>query len=387
MRRALAIAAKDLRLRSRDRSAYLIGFLVPLGLAWILSLTLADVDEGELAVRMTVVNLDGGEVADAFEDVVVSIDIVELVAATSAGEAERLAEDGEIDAAVVLPEGFTEAATSAGGSEIVVLASPDSDVGGLIARSIARSFVADLDGVRLAVAAAVEAGAPPEETAALVDRARAVPAAVDVARDAASSDRPSTSTFFAIAMAVFFLFFTVEFGVRSLLDEREAGTLARLLVAPLGAVWIVVGKVVAGFVVGVASMAALVAASTVFMGAEWGAPVGVALIVLAGVASGVAVTAFVSTLAASPAQAAGYTSLVAVVLGLLGGTFFPISQGPAVLATLSLLTPHAWMMRGFQELAGGGTVADALPAVGALLVFAAAAAALAVSRSRKLIAR
>ena len=34
-------------------------------------------------------------------------------------------------------------------------------------------------------------------------------------------------------MAVFFLFFTVQFGVTSLLEERNDGTLARLLAAPI----------------------------------------------------------------------------------------------------------------------------------------------------------
>jgi ABC-2 type transport system permease protein len=69
--------------------------------------------------------------------------------------------------------------------------------------------------------------------------------------------------------------------------------------------------------------------------------------VLAGVASAVGVTGLVATLAKTPAQAAAYTSLVAVVLGLFGGTFFPISQGPSFLSKLSLLTPQAWMMRAF----------------------------------------
>jgi ABC-2 type transport system permease protein len=72
--------------------------------------------------------------------------------------------------------------------------------------------------------------------------------------DTAESRSLTATSFYAIGMAVFFVFFTVEFGVRSLLDEREGGTLARLLVAPLRPAWIVGGKVLAGFVVGVVSM-------------------------------------------------------------------------------------------------------------------------------------
>ena len=36
------------------------------------------------------------------------------------------------------------------------------------------------------------------------------------------------TTFFIVGMSIFFLFFTVAFGVTSLLDERAEGTMARL---------------------------------------------------------------------------------------------------------------------------------------------------------------
>jgi ABC-2 type transport system permease protein len=216
--------------------------------------------------------------------------------------------------------------------------------------------------------------------------ARSTPPVATLERDTGESRTLSSTTFYAIGMAVFFVFFTVEFGVRSLLDEREGGTLARLLVAPLRPAWIVGGKVLAGFAVGLVSMTALVAATSAFIGATWGDPLGVAVMVLAGVASAVGVTALIATLARSPQQAAGYTSLVTVVLGLFGGTFFPLSQA-SFLGSLSLLAPQAWMMRGFLDLGAGGSVADVLPSVGALLAFTAITAAIAVRRSRRLIAR
>ena len=44
MRHAWTIAAKDLRRRLRDRTALLVAIVLPLGLAWIFSLTLGDVE-------------------------------------------------------------------------------------------------------------------------------------------------------------------------------------------------------------------------------------------------------------------------------------------------------------------------------------------------------
>lgn len=387
MRRALVIAAKDLRLRIRDRSAFIIGFLVPFGLAGIFSLTLADVDEeGDIQVAYTVVDLDGGHLAGGFVDLLGSLDFVELGEASTVAEAERLADGGEVDAAFVLPEGFSDSVGAGRGGEIRVLVDPRSDVGGLVARSLARSFAGDLDAVTLSVATALASGAPPEEAQGLAERAGAVPPAARLDRDAAESRTLSTTGFFAIGMAVFFVFFTVEFGVRSLLDERQDGTLARLLVAPLRPAWIVAGKVLSGFVVGVVSMGALVIATGAFLGAEWGNPVGVILLVLFGVASAVAVTALVATLAKTPQQAGGYTSLVTVVLGLIGGTFFPISQA-SFLGTVSLVAPQAWMMRGFLRIAGGGEVAEVVPSLLALSVFVVVTGSAAVVRARSLMGR
>ncbi|MGZ8599533.1 MAG: ABC transporter permease [Actinomycetota bacterium] len=387
MRRALWIAAKDLRLRIRDRSAFVIGILVPFGLAGIFSLTLADVDEdSDFSVTFAVVDLDGGDVASGFVSLIGSLDFVETRDADTVTQAERLAEEGEIDAAFVLPDGLTSSATSGRGGELRLIVDPRSDIGGLVARSLAGSFARDLDAVQLAVATAIESGAPHEDAAALAARAESGPAVAVLDRDTAESRSLSTTTFFAIGMAVFFVFFTVEFGVRSLLDERQEGTLSRLLVAPLRPVWVVAGKVVAGFLVGLVSMLALIAATSVFIGATWGDPVGVAAMVLAGVASAVGLTGLVATLAKSPQQAAGYTLLVTVVLGLFGGTFFPLSQA-SFLGTLSLLAPQAWMMRGFLDLGAGGSVGEVLPSVGALLGFAVVTGAIAVMRSRSLIAR
>ncbi len=387
MRRALAIAAKDLRLRIRDRSAFIIGFLVPFGLAGIFSLTLSNVDDEErFSVTFAVVDRDGGELAATFDRTVRSLDFVRIKDAASPADAERLAEDGDVDAAFVVPEGFTAEASAGRGGEIRVIASPSSEVGGLVARSLAQRFANDLDAVQLAVATAIVSGAPADGAAALAERAHATPPAAELDRNTAESRLLSGTTFYAIGMAVFFVFFTVEFGVRSLLDERDRGTLGRLLVAPLRPSWLVAGKVLAGFVVGLVSMSALVAATTLLLDAEWGTVPGVGLMVLLGVAAAVSITALVATLAKTPAQAAGYTSLVTVVLGLFGGTFFPISQA-SFLSGVSLLAPQAWMMRGFQDLAAGGGVADVRSSILALLAFSGVLGGLALVRARRLVLR
>jgi len=193
-----------------------------------------------------------------------------------------------------------------------------------------------------------------------------------------------TKTYFAAGMAVFFLLFTVQFGVSSLIDERSDGTLGRLLAAPVRRTEILAGKLVTSFVLGVASLTVLLLATTWLLGASWGNQLGVRLLVVTSVLAGTGLTSLVASLARTPEQAGSWQAVVAVTLGLLGGSFFPIQQSGALLATLSLATPHAWFLRGLADLSGG--VVDVLPAVAALLTIGLATGTVAVLRIDKVVA-
>ena len=381
---AWTIATKDLRRRLRDRTAVLVALVLPFGLAYIFSLTLGDVESRGLEATYVVVDRDvGGHLPSEFEGLLESLDFVTMREAASEEAAESLADDGTIDAAVVFPSGFTRQVQAGQGGSITVISDPDAQIASLVARSLATSFASNLDAVGLSVAAVAEAGAPADE--ALVARAQAVAPAAEL-RTADADDRAATqSSFFAIGMAVFFLFFAVEFGVRGLLEEREEGTLARLLVAPISPSSVIGGKALASFAVGLVSTTLLVLATTWLLDARWGDPLGVTLLVLGGVLAAVGVTALVATLATTTAQAGAYVSIVAVVGGLLGGTFFPISQA-GFLGTIRFLSPQGWLMEGFQELAYGGTVAEIAGPLLGVLAIAGVTGSIAWARSRRMVA-
>ena len=391
MRTAFTIAAKDLRQRVRDRSAFVIAFVVPFGLAAIFSLTLANVSgESKFTATYAVVDLDHGQVAQAFTDILSKLDFVKLQQPSTIAQASKLADEGKVDSAFVIPSGFSAKAEAGQGGELRVITNPNSSIGSLVARSLARSFASDIDAIQVSVATVLgQHGGPPDPvlTQQLVMRARETPPTAALNPNTAESRLFSATTFYAAGMAVFFVFFTVEFGVRSLLAERESGTLARLLVAPMRPAWIIAGKSIASFVVGLVSMIALVLASALLLGADWGSPVGVGLLVVSGVLAAMGLTALVSSMAKTPGQAGSYASVAAVAGGMLGGTFFPVSQGPSFLANLSLITPQAWMMRGFQELAGGAGAAEVLSSVAACLIFAALMGGIAVARAGRLVPR
>lgn len=92
--------------------------------------------------------------------------------------------------------------------------------------------------------------------------------------------------------------------------------------------------------------------------------------VIAGVLAAVGIMGLIAAVAKTPEGAGNLGAIIAVTLGMLGGIFFPIGQGDDLLSKLTFLTPHAWFMRGLGELAGDASWTAALPAVGAILIFA-----------------
>jgi ABC-2 type transport system permease protein len=231
--------------------------------------------------------------------------------------------------------------------------------------------------------------APPTEAEiqALVAGAIDTPSPITLVDATSELRRMAASTFFPASMAIFFLFFTAQFGILSLLAERRQGTLPRLVAAPIPPWAIVAGKAIGSFILGVVSMTVIVVASTLLLGAEWGNPIGVAALIVAAVLAAMGITALITTLARTEEQAGGWNAIVAVTLGILGGAFFDLSQAPEVLSRLSFLTPHAWFLQGLDELAApSATLGDLALPIAVLLVIAVITGGIGLARARGLVA-
>ena len=384
MRAMLLMAAKDLRLRVRDRSVFLIGVVVPFVLAFIFSQILGGSDGGSIVLDLDygLVDADGSDESAAFADFLAGVagdGLFDLRATTEAAGRPAVA-DGELDALWIVPDGFGAAVRGGGDARIDVVGNVDRPTSSAIARSLAEGWASRTEGVALAAATAATTGMDPARAA--MDAALAPPA-ISLRSSDAADRQLDASTFFVAGMAVFFLFFTVSFGVTSLLDEKREGTMARLLAAPVPRWSIVAAKAVVSVVLGVVSLTVLIVASIPLLGAEWGDPVGVALVVVGGVVSAVGVMAVVAAFAKTPEGAGNLQSVIGVGLGMLGGVFFPAALGDGFLGRLALLTPHRWFMTGLGDLRAEGTVASVLPAVGALLAFGIVTGGLAAFRLQR----
>jgi len=173
---------------------------------------------------------------------------------------------------------------------------------------------------------------------------------------------------------VTFLLLGVLLGVSlGLLHEREWGTLERICTtaAPLSAV--VLGKLAARFVVGMAQMALLFAVGRIAFGVSLGPePWALALpttgIVFAATAFGlIAAGATRSREAVLPLGA-----IVILTMAAVGGCWWPIDLEPEWMRRVALAFPTTWVMEAYNDLMiRRRTAVQILPATGVLLAYGA----------------
>ena len=196
----------------------------------------------------------------------------------------------------------------------------------------------------------------------------------------------SSKTYYGASMAVMFVFFAAQFGVLGLLAERRNGTLARMLAAPIAPATILLGKVIVSLVVASISMTVIVVATTLLLGADWGDPLAVAALILATALAASGIATLIVGFARTEEQASGFIAVAALTLAILGGSFFRMSQAPEGMAALSIITPHAWFLRGINDLAAGGGVAVVAPSLAVLVTVGLVTGGLGLLRARQVVA-
>jgi ABC-2 type transport system permease protein len=398
MRIVLLVALKDLRQRLRDRTALLVSVVAPLGLAFIFSQLLAG--STDFRAVYVVADMDGGPLATVFrEDVLGSLeggDTFKVTDLPTEAAARAAVADGTADAAYLVPAGFSAAIGAGQAVTLEVVGARDSGLATEIARAVGQRFGDGVVTVQLSVATASELasaggssgpGATPDPAlqARIVGAASSARPPIVLADQTAALRQLSMASYFSASMAILFLFFSAQMGLVSLFDERRQGTLGRILAGPVKPWTVLGGKLLGGFVQGMLAMTVLVVATTLLIGASWGSPLGVALVCTAAVIAALGISTLVISFTNSAEVAGAASSAVAITLGVLGGTFSPTAQGPEIMGTIALITPHGWFMRGLGDMQGGGTIADGLPAVGVLLAMGLVTGGIGMVRARRLV--
>ncbi len=412
-----ALSVKDLRRLARDRSGMITLFLMPTMFILVMSVALQGVFQTGTAdqpLLLPVVNLDAGATAPDGTPLSLGQQVIDALASypgfrlltaedgapLSPDQAEALVSEQQALVALVLPADFSQAALQAATAD-----APPPQATLVVDPSAGDQLLAP---VQAAVEAALQrtlraAQMPYRLQAALspLDPAlvqTVLPALLTTWRTTTQAPavtlHTTPPTGFHLAQlpdsvqqnvpgyTVFGVFFIIGVVAASILDERKRGTLRRLQAAPFSRTAFLLGKVTPYFLVNLAQVSLMFALGRLVFHMDLGrSPLGLVSVATASAATGLGL--LVAALGRTDGQVGGLSTLLALVLAAVGGMMVPTYVMPSWLQRLAQLSPHYWALQGYQDLIVRGLgVAEVLPEVGVLLLFASAFYLVAIARFR-----
>jgi ABC-2 type transport system permease protein len=405
----LQIALKDLSILFRDRSALILMLGAPLvltmGMALISGHLIGSSGSTFQNIPMAIVNLDSGEIGKQLMDAFSSKELADLLDPQTEKDpaaARALVENGKVAAAVIIPAGFTDAVTgaktAAEADRIEVYANPEAEISAQIVTAVVESFVQQVELARVSGQVAVEQML----SAHLIDSQKAVEVGMQVGQRAVSEQNSGASirlvsseksintqdsfdpmAYFGPAMAILFLMYTVSLGGRNLLAEKDTGTLARLMSAPIHEGVLLGGKLLGIFLLATAQMGILILANSLIFHVKFGDPLGVAALVVALAAAASGWGILLAAVGRTPSQVSTIGMAMTLTFGVLGGNFVQTSGMPNWFTLLSKITPNAWGLQGFVALGYGDKLPQLAGTLAGLLGMAAVLFLLSIVLLRK----
>jgi len=257
-------------------------------------------------------------------------------------EAERKLERSDILIAFYIPDGFSAAIKNGESTELTIKQRGNGGTDGQIVASIVRSIVEKMNQqIQVHAKVASTTGINYDQTT--VDGYLATPTVSVETTEKGTSPYPVNE--FLPGIVTMFILFGISMNARALYEERKRGTLERLIASRLTIGQMFAGKflsyVVRGFIqtLILLSLAYAVFGGDIFTPASFFQALFICLVFSA--ASGV-FGIIIGSISRSEGQAIWMAVFFTMTMVMLGGTFFPITEG-GVLHTLSKMSINTYI--------------------------------------------
>jgi ABC-2 type transport system permease protein len=423
MRQIQALIWKDFRLWAQKPGSWIIIFVVPLLFIWIMQAVFGST--GTPVVTVYAVNEDESKESERVIQTLQEADNIRVDLLETRSEANRRVGSGERMAAVVVPEGYGAALTTSHGAHIDIIIDParseqanivvglvnsvlspliiDAEVNRGIETSInqiitpfdqanqanpqpenasegdstgqpapqptptSRATAAQTDTLRKFFAAALK-GVVSSQVQEALDNPQ-VQLTTEAIDQKGKARTPSLLDYLVPGYSLMFVFFLVPNLATTVIEERQSGTLRRLLSAPLPRSRILVGKMLPYFLIAVVQMMVVFLASWLLFGIDLGGSLlGLGIIILSSSLAMACLGILISAVAQTEGQANGLAMILVLAMAVISGSMFPSISIPG----LQMATPHYWAMQGFLNIISRGQgVQGAMLPTGILLTMSA----------------
>jgi ABC-2 type transport system permease protein len=406
IRVALSTTWKDMQL------AIIIGLpLVMSVLGSYVNQQMSSSSEG-VTFPVILVNQDNDLYGKQIETILKDIDVLDITRLDSPEEAENQVRESKVLAAIILPSDLTEAVNSYTQAQVEVVIDPTQQEFASIITAIMNEVVGPV-AVQGEISYAIrtllseipayqQADAATQNAVAMQSFGVQMAQVQELANDPWVSIESRTlqgedvvilpDNMFALfvpGFVVMFAFFIVGAMGAELLQERQQGSLRRLMAAPIPRWTIIIAKMMAYIGLVLVQVLIIFGVASLF----FQMPLGSSLVglILVSVVLGLTATSMgvmVAALARTDKQADSIGMLLGFVLAAVGGCMVigspvPLYNQGGTVQLISRLTPHSHALMAFGKLINEGAgVVDVLPEIGILLAFSAVFFLIAIWRFR-----
>ncbi|MEI7575959.1 MAG: ABC transporter permease [Armatimonadota bacterium] len=382
----LAVVRKDLLQYFMDRRAVLISLLVPLGIACFMAVIFGSqaASGGKPGTKITVLVAakNRAEVAPLLNrwSKAESLTIKEV----SEQEAKDQVKAGKAPLAVIIPSGFVAGAANAFGNstaekpELKFIADPTKNLESGIAKG---ELMGGIMGVivenKYGKAFAMDQKENSPYTTKTDDLS-------EEKKQDATDDRNATIAHVFGGMAIQGILFGAIESAMLLMRDRQKGLLKRLTAAPISPRWFLLGRIFSSTIKALFVLCVvLIGGIMIFHFKITGSVIGLAVMLFGSALMTASFGLFVSALGRTEAQSRGLSTLVVLVMTMLGGAWFPASMFPDWVQSISKCIPVRWAVDGMDAMTWRGQELSAvLPFFGVLLLFTLGFAAIGLTRFR-----
>ena len=360
---------KDLKVFLKDRRAILLTFLLPIALITLFALAYGGMGKSSSSrsISLLLSDLDSSDASRAVIRDLDSVDALNLRLCDSA-EGLNLVKHGDYPALLILHAGFEDSLLEGKAlpAELLYDELREMEVGllqPLIISKLFSSFGKDMISERIedylkkkfpnldpAMREKILKDALSDNEMAASESGTSALKLSPVQGEREDENSPGLVQAVA-GTAIMMLLFSVAGLGSSLLEEKESGTIARLLLAPLSGSSILYGKMLSAYFISIIQLLAMFLFSNLVFGLNLSTNIPALILMIAATAFAVSSFGiFLAAISKTRQQSQGLSTLIILIMSAIGGSMIPLFIMPPIMQKVAYFSVNYWSIQGFYDI-------------------------------------
>ncbi len=363
MNRIFTITIKDLLELLREWQTFLFMLVIPIIFTLLFGLAFGSaynpVEDPRLPVAL--VDQDGSEMAASLKEMLVASEIlrIEEKSDITIADLEKQAADNQLAGLIIIPDGYSEKLENNQVSPVEVVTAPGSSAGATVAGEIMTSAGRLANIVRAAYIISATVGNLPFQQALEDLMAAWQTPPIQIQRENAALELKNS---YSISMSQSSPAMMLMFAIAGMLNagqmmvaERKTHSLQRMLTTAASRLHILLGHYLAILILILLQFILLISFGQIILKVEYlRIPAGTLVVMVTSAACISALGLLIGVLAKSDEQAVVFSLIPMFVFSMLGGAWMPLEYTAPGFRAVGHVSPIAWAMDGFKNIAVRG---------------------------------